>query len=233
MHSLDMFKEKMGRAADIRGRLYAYETIDPSRTALVVVDMQNVFVARGQLVEVPEARDIVPNINALAAACRAAGMTVVWVQHTVDKDAEQGWPIWFEFAMTPEQKPKYVEAMSAGSDGHAIYPELDVEERDVTVYKRRYSAFAEGASAIDTVLRERGIDTIITTGTLTNVCCESSARDAYFKNYRIIFGSDATACLSDEEHNASLLAVHNFFGDVRDTDEILQALRDNEHRFPA
>lgn len=233
MHNTDAFMKGKDRAKEVRGRLFAYDRLEPAKTALVVVDMQNVFVEEGQLVEVPEARDIVPNINALAAACRAAGMTIVWIQHTLDKDAEQGWPVWFRFAMTPEDKARFKAAMAPGTDGHKLYPDLDVRDGDLTVYKRRYSAFVQGSSVLDIELRQRGIDSVIITGTLTNVCCESTARDAYFLNYNVLFASDGTACLSDEEHNATLLAMHNFFGDVRSTQEIVEALKNNEHRFAA
>ena len=231
MHDTQHFLDARGRAEELRGRLFAYPNLEPEKTALVIVDMQNVFCAPGALVEVPEAREIVDNINALTTAARAAGMSVVWLRHTSDKDTEQGWPVFFKFGMTPDRKQAYLDEMSPGSDGHQIYSGLTVEDSDLVVDKRRFSGFAPGSSTLDTVLRERGIDTVIITGTLTNVCCESTARDAYFLNYKIIFGSDSTACLSDEEHNASLMNMHYFFGDVRSTDDILTALRHNEHRF--
>ncbi|WP_321389547.1 isochorismatase family cysteine hydrolase [Emcibacter sp.] len=231
MHDIQAFLDVRGRAVDIRGRLFAYPELEPEKTALVIVDMQNVFCAPGALVEVPEARDIVPNINSLTTAARAAGMPVVWLRHTSDKDTEQGWPVFFRFGMTPDRKDAYLDAMSLGAEGHQIYSGLEVADSDLIVDKRRFSGFAPGSSTLDTVLRERGIDNIIITGTLSNVCCESTARDAYFLNYGIIFPSDANACLSDDEHNATLVNMHSFFGDVRSTDDILTALQHNEHRF--
>ena len=74
MHKIDAFKTVMGRAVEVRGKLFAFDKLDPERSALVVVDMQNVFVAKGQVVEVPEARSIVDNINELAAAFRGRGI---------------------------------------------------------------------------------------------------------------------------------------------------------------
>lgn len=231
MHDIQPFLDVRDRAEAIRGRLFAYPELEPTKTALVIVDMQNVFCAPGGLVETPQARDIVPNINALTAAARAAGMAVVWLRQTLDEKAEQGWPIFFRFAMTPERKDGYLKAMRPGTQGHEIYSELTVEPTDIIINKMCFSGFAPGSSTLDTVLRGKGIDSVVIAGTLTNVCCESTARDANFLNYRIIFGSDITACLSDEEHNASLIAMHNFFGDVRSTEDILNALKHNEHRF--
>ena len=231
MHDITPFLDARDTAEAIRGRLFAYPDIEPEKTALVIVDMQNVFCAPGQLVEVPMAREIVPNINRLAAAARASGMTVVWLRETLGTDAEQGWPIFFRFGMREDQQADFNAAMSPGSEGHQIYPDMEVEDGDLIINKRCFSAFAPGSSPLDQVLRERGIHAVIIAGTVTNVCCESTARDAYFLNYRIIFGSDLTAALSDEEHNATLKNMHYFFGDVRSTDDILDALKHNEHRF--
>jgi ureidoacrylate peracid hydrolase len=231
MHDIQPFLDARGRTEAVRGRMFAYPNIEPEKTALVIVDMQNVFCAPGQLVEVPTTREIVPNINALTRAARASGMTVVWLRQTLGEDAEQGWPIFFRFGMLPEQRETFNAAMTPGGEGHEIYPELTVADGDLVMNKRCFSAFAPGSSAIDNALRERGIHSLIITGTVTNVCCESTARDAYFLNYRQIFTSDATAAFSDEEHNATLLSMHSFFADVRSTGEILDALKHNEHRF--
>ena len=232
MHKIDTFKSAMGRAKEGRGQLFAFDKVDPERTALVVVDMQNVFVAKGQVVEVPEARDIVGNINELAAAFRGRGMPVVWLQQTYDQDMDDGWNLWFDVMAPGERKDAIVQNMSRGTEGHELYPELDVQEADIKVCKHQYSAFAPNSSMLDSILRKRGIDTIVIAGTLTNVCCESTARDAFFLNYRIVFLNDGTACLSDEEHNATLVSIHNFFGDVRSSSDVIQALKNNQHAFP-
>ena len=75
---------------------------------------------------------------------------------------------------------------------------------DVKVKKNRFGAFVPGSSQLHSVLQERAIDTVIITGTATNVCCESTARDAMMMNYKVIFVADATATHTDEEHNATL-----------------------------
>ena len=232
MHKIDSFKAVMGRAVEVRGKLFAFDKLDPERSALVVVDMQNVFVAKGQVVEVPEARSIVANINELAAAFRGRGMPVVWLQQTYDQDMDDGWNLWFDVMAPGERKDAIVGNMSRGTEGHELYPELDVHDGDIKVCKHQYSAFAPNSSMLDSILRKRGIDTLVIAGTLTNVCCESTARDAFFLNYRIVFLNDGTACLSDEEHNATLVSIHNFFGDVRSSSDVLQALKNNQNAFP-
>jgi ureidoacrylate peracid hydrolase len=82
-----------------------------------------------------------------------------------------------------------------------------------------------GASDLPERLRARGFDTVLITGTVTNVCCESSARDANMANFRTIMVSDGNAANTQEEHDASLSAFYNIFGDVMDTDMIVANLR--------
>ena len=92
------------------------------------------------------------------------------------------------------------------------------------VEKRRYSAFIQGSSDLDSILRARGIDTLLVTGTLTNVCCESTARDAMMLNYRSVMVSDGNAAVTDFYHEASLLNMISTFGDVYSTDETIELL---------
>jgi ureidoacrylate peracid hydrolase len=92
------------------------------------------------------------------------------------------------------------------------------------VTKTRYSAFIHGSSDIERHLRDRGIDTILVTGTATNVCCESSARDAMMLNFKVVMVSDGLATHNDEEHNATLSAFYGLFGDVQTVDEAIQSL---------
>ncbi|MHA1108948.1 MAG: isochorismatase family protein, partial [Alphaproteobacteria bacterium] len=90
--------------------------------------------------------------------------------------------------------------------------------------KNRYSAFIEGSSRIEPLLRELGSDTLVFTGVATNVCVESSARNAMMLNFRTLMVSDGCAAFSDDEHNSTLAIFHTRFGDVRKTDEIVTML---------
>jgi len=100
-----------------------------------------------------------------------------------------------------------------------------VRPEDEIVRKYRYSAFMPGTSDLADRLRARGFDTVLITGTVTNVCCESSARDANMMNFRTIMVSDGNAALSQELHDASLTAFYMTFGDVMDSDMIIASLR--------
>lgn len=202
-----------------RGKLTRYEQIAGPTTALVVIDLQNVFMLPGMPVEVPTAREIVPNVNRLAGAMRAAGGKVIWVQMTLN-DQKESWSVFFE----GDTRNEAYRQLQRGSHGHALYDALDVKSDDLIIEKRRYSAFIQGASNIDQILRGFGIDTVVITGTLTNVCCESSARDAMMLNYKLVFVSDANAALSDAEHNATLATMLRVFGDVATTDEVISRL---------
>ena len=91
--------------------------------------------------------------------------------------------------------------------------------------KTRFSALSQGSSDLDAILRTRGIDTLIVVGTATNVCCESTARDAMMLNYKVFFVSDANACRTDAEHNATLASLMVMFADVRSTDEMIALLQ--------
>jgi len=122
--------------------------------------------------------------------------------------------------------------MQRGTHGHALHAQLEVKPNDLVIEKHRYSAFIQGASNIDPILRGLGIDTVVIVGTLTNVCCESSARDAMMLNYKVVFVSDANAALSDEEHNASLGTIMRVFGDVASTDEVIGRLVSDAETFP-
>lgn len=219
MHQVSIPEDVLSGIQRQRGRLHRFERLAGPKTALVVIDLQNVFMLPGMPVEVPTAREIVPNVNRLAAAVREAGGTVVWVQMTLEGQAES-WSVFFE----GDTRNSVMDELTPGSHGHSLHADLDVRPGDLRVRKTRYSAFIQGSSPIDGLLRERGIDTVIIAGTLTNVCCESSARDAMMLNYRVVFLSDANAALSDAEHNATLATVFRVFGDVYTTDEVIGRL---------
>jgi ureidoacrylate peracid hydrolase len=216
----DSVKERVLRR---QGKLFSHDTIDAARTALVVVDMQNYFVEKGFPLEVPTARAIVPNINRAARAMRAAGGTVLWIQTTAI-GALQHWGNFHKHMLAPERSQVRLESLDEAAEGYKLYPALEPLPSDLWVKKLKYSAFIAGSSDIDAQLRSRGIETLLITGTVTNVCCESTARDAMMLDYRVIMLSDGNASLTDEEHAASLNNFLNYFGDVMTTDEALARL---------
>ena len=213
------------RVIERRGAEHSFADLQGARTALVVIDLQHAFMndAIG-FAAVPAARDIVPAVNRLAAAVRETGGGVFWVKMTHDERCLGDWSVAYELP-TPEYRDKRIAALSEGTLGHELWPELEVRPEDEIVKKYRYSAFMPGTSELPDRLRARGFDTVLITGTVTNVCCESSARDANMTNFRTIMVSDANAALSQAEHDASLTAFYNTFGDVMDTDMIIARLR--------
>lgn len=213
------------RVIERRGREHSFADLDPRRTALVVVDLQHAFMndAVG-FAPVPAARDIVPAVNRLAAAVRETGGGVFWIKMTHDERCFEDWSVAYELP-TPEYRDKRIAALSEGTLGHELWPDLDVRPEDEIVKKYRYSAFLPGTSDLTDRLRARGFDSVLITGTVTNVCCESSARDANMTNFRTVMVSDGNAASTQEEHEASLTAFYNVFGDVMDTDMIIERLQ--------
>jgi ureidoacrylate peracid hydrolase len=117
-----------------------------------------------------------------------------------------------------------MQAFTPGDFGHELWAGLEVLPQDLKVQKTRFGAFVQGASELHAILQARGIDTLIITGTATNVCCESTARDAMMLNYKVLFVSDANAARTDEDHNATLNALAVGFADVLSTEEVIAVI---------
>jgi ureidoacrylate peracid hydrolase len=223
MHAIRIPEDVIERIKARRGRLHPFDRIEGPKTALVVIDLQNAFMLPGMPTEVKSARDIVPNVNRLAKAVRGAGGKVVWVKMTLDDERER-WSVFFDHFGSPAHSAAEQKSLSRGDFGHELYAGLDVSVSDLVVEKTRFSAFIQGSSDLDPMLRKRDIDTVIIVGTVTNTCCESSARDAMMLNYKTIVVSDANAAHSDDEHNGTLTNILRIFGDVLTTDEIVAHL---------
>ena len=227
MHKIAIPQSVVERVIARRGREHVYDNLDPGKTALLVVDMQNAFMLPSVAHTLcPMACTIVPNINRLAQAMRDTGATVVWIKTTYTPETLQEWSTFYQLSR-PEQAAKRAQALAAGSKGHELWAELDAQPGDLTVEKKRFSAFIQGSSNLAEVLRERGIDTVVVTGTVTGVCCESTARDAMMLNFKTIMVTDGNAAMTDADHNASLANFYLSFGDVMSTDKVIECLRHN------
>jgi ureidoacrylate peracid hydrolase len=226
-HSFTMPQDVLDRVAKRRGAFRSLDRADPRKAALVVVDLQNAFMMPGVAHALcAMAPSIVPNVNRLAEALRQAGGTVVWVRTTATQECLTEWSQYYEH-LTPAQQQKRIEALADGSKGHEFWPELDIRPEDLIVTKLRYSAFIQGASDLEAQLRGRGIDTVLITGTVTSVCCESTARDAMMRNFRTVMISDGNAANTDADHANALIAFYNNFGDVETTDAVVGHLRES------
>jgi len=224
MHKPALSPDVVRRSIERRGGLEVFDSLNCSLSAHIVVDLQNGFMAPGQVAEIGTAREIVPNVNSVSAALRARGGLVVFIQNTFDDEAVRTWPVFFDHFCAPERRARMIEAFTPGNFGHALWEGLDVRPEDLKVRKRRFGAFAPGSSDLHAILQERGIDTLIISGTASQVCCESTARDAMMMNYKVFFLTDANATFTDAEHNATLSAMAHGFCDVRSTDSMLDLI---------
>lgn len=223
MHKLALPPEAVARVEARLGRARAYDRLVPARTALLVVDMQNYFVAEDMPASNPTARLIPSTINRLAAALRGAGGRVVWiVTEALPADAGD-WPNLYAL-LGPEGAARRREGLAREADAYRLWPAMDARPEDWTFVKTRYSAFAPGAPGdLAQRLRAGGIDTVLIAGTATNVCCESTARDAMMRNFRTVMVHDALAAEDDARHNASLATLYGLFADVQSADEVATA----------
>src|ERR1700716_16135 len=143
MHTLSIPQSVVDRVVARRGREHVYDALDPAKTALVVVDMQNAFMLPGVAHALcPMAEKIVPNINRLAQAVRETGGTVIWIKTTCTEEALQGWATYFDMA-TPQNAAKRAQALAPGGKGHQLWATLDVRAEDLIVEKNRFSAFIQ------------------------------------------------------------------------------------------
>lgn len=215
LHAWRIDPRQYARHEARRGRRHAFEHLDPARTALIVVDMIPFFVS-----DSPYCRGILPNIDALATSLRSAGGVIAWVlPATADVVSEAA----REF-FGPEVAATYNTSAGTGPLRDRLWPEFEVHADDLVVEKSAASAFFPGRSALPELLAARSVNTVLITGTVTNVCCESSARDARTLGYRVIMVADANAGVTDECHNATLHTIYRSFGDVRPTSEVLELI---------
>ena len=160
--------------------------IIPEKSAMIVVDMQNDFVQEGAPIEVPRARAMVPRLNRLLDVCRARNILVIYIHHVIrGGEIDAGRLADHHAAIRNNQ------AIIEGTPNVEIYREMKPRPGDLVVAKPRYSAFY--GTDLETILLSKGIDTLIIGGTVTNVCCDSTTRDAFSRDYKVIFLSDGTA----------------------------------------
>lgn len=218
-------------------------SFEPSRSAVIVVDMQNDFGSEGGMcalagINISGIRGVIPAIAHVVAAARRAGIKVVYLKMGFRADLSDAGgpdaPIWLKH----QQLRCPGEAVTA-PDGTAsrilvretwntdIVPELSPEPGDIILYKHRYSGFYE--TDLDQVLKSRSIKTLIFTGCTTSVCVESTLRDAMFRDYTCLLLEDCTAepmgaGLARSNHDASLYVVQKLFGWVTSSAELVGAL---------
>jgi nicotinamidase-related amidase len=197
-----------------------FPALSPGRTALVNIDMQTVFLGEDQIYGNRHGRDIVENVNTLSAAMRAKGAPVIWTRSTHTHDGPSA-PAPWQYDLSRPGVSEAIAALQAGAPGHGLYAQMQAARSDLVIDKHRYGAFSCPAGRLRRTLQGVGAEMVVITGVLTNLCCESTAREANMAGYKVIVVCDATATLTDAEHNAALLNLRLNFADVRRTKELL------------
>ena len=206
-----------------RGNLHVNFPLSVDKTALLVIDMQNAFCAKGALVETPDARDIVPAINLISSKCRSLSIPVIFIRHVTKA---QGADIQSQLSFFANEKREgIIHQLTYDHPESALFDTLEVKDEDLIIEKCRFSALIQGSSILERVLRSMNRDTLIVTGTRTNICCESTVRDAMMLDFKVIVVGDAVAALNKTEHQISLDIMGEVFADVVDTEYLLKALK--------
>ena len=191
-------------------------SVDPRVTALIVIDMQNGFVAQGATYETPGARTLIPKLGRLLSAARERAMPIVWTQS--DHSAPYSGIMLAKFPTIREDKYLW-----KGEPSFELYADMpQPRPGEFRVVKHKYDAFFE--TDLDAILRSQHVTTVIIVGTATNVCCESTARSAFYRDYRVAFPSDCNASFDEGMHLATLKTMDMFFGRVMTTDELLNEM---------
>jgi ureidoacrylate peracid hydrolase len=150
---------------------------------------------------------------------------VMWIQHTTGAPgAADYWSLYFENFISDDKRAGAVAALTADSPLHALHSDLDIRSDDEIMRKYRFSLFARNPRDPEALLRKRGIDTVIVVGTATNMCCESTARDAMMRDFRVFMPHDAVAAPRADGHVAGLRSVMQGFADVRATDVVIDLI---------
>ena len=160
-----------------------------------------------------------PNVNELAAAMRGAGGTVAWVVPAPWKPSAMK-----DELLGPRIKELLRHSGGTGTPQERVATELDTEDTDLFVEKTASSAFFPGRCSLHELLQDRGMDPVLITGTLANVCCEATARDASILDYRTIMVADANAARRDQDLNATLYTIYRSYGDVCSTAELIELI---------
>jgi len=184
----------------------------PQNSALLVIDMQDYFLNKDSHAFIPAAKTIIPNINLIIKEYRKRAYPIIFTFHALAKDEKPGimgkW--WSDLLRVNNPLSK-------------IHLAFNLRENDIVIRKSRYSAFI--GTNLDQILKEKKIDTLVITGIMTHLCCESTAREAFMKDYEVYFVVDATATDTESLHFSSLKTLTDGFVIPLKTDAILKEVQ--------
>jgi ureidoacrylate peracid hydrolase len=172
--------------------------IEPRRTAVLVVDLQNCFIENSPIT-IPSALEVIAKLNKLTAHYRAAGSTIIWIRHVVRPDHS-------DVGVLGRTIPPVANGMiDDGTPSVALHPSVAVQAGDIFLAKPLFGAFQ--ATELETILRARGIDTVVIGGIATNFCCETTAREAHAREFKVLFLSDGTGTFALPEFAGGVIPV--------------------------
>ncbi len=179
--------------------------VEPTHAALLVIDMQNYF---HQIIQ-----PVLKNLSKVVQSCRQKEVPIIFTQHGHTDPPSDGGVLgeWWG------------EVILHGTNDWKFIPEIKIEAKDIILPKKRYSAFFQ--TELDLILRSKGIQNLIITGVMTNLCCETTARDAFMRDYKVFFLIDGTATGKEEHHLAALKNLGYGFAYLITCDELIQNLK--------
>lgn len=210
--------------------------LDPRRCALLVVDLQRLFVEGYPPISAPSGLTVLEAMNKLSATCRELGVQVIYTAHALRADLAN-------MGILEQQFPPMAEGMLAsGTEAVGMDDRYVIEPGDIYLEKPRFGAFT--GTDLELILRGKGIDTVIIGGIATNVCCETTAREANHREFRVVFLSDGTtsgeyadagfgALTAAEVQKATLTIIAYAFGEVTTCDDVASRLRQAAGGLPA
>jgi ureidoacrylate peracid hydrolase len=226
----DHLYEVAGRIAHVEPLRGIARKVEPKHTALIVIDMQNDFVAEDGLMsregwDVGHAKALAERLPPLLNAARKAGVLVVFVRNVYTTEYNYYLSdVWMEQAA--RRRPGGYTTMpmcEAASWGGDFYGDVRPQVRDPVVIKHRYNAFTN--TDLDTILRANGIRTAVFTGVATNCCVDTTARDAFMRDYYVLIAEDGTASYDIASHEAALKNFDALFGETTDIETLLSSWR--------
>ncbi len=210
-------KENLAEKTELwLGKIAPFNThkmkLDVENSCLMVIDMQNFFLNPSSPTFTCGGTAVLENIQKTVSAFREAGRPVIFTRHVHHgSKIDAGIMEWWWEGMCIE-----------GSPESEVIDELKPLPGEKQILKHRYSSFYN--TDLETILRVQGIKDIVINGIMTNMCCESTARGAYYRDYRVFFPADATGSVTEEMHLGSLLNLGFGFAYICKTEEVLSAL---------
>lgn len=188
----------------------------PSSSALLVIDMQQYFLNESSHAFIPSSKAIVPNIRKLINTFRSNNLPVIFTRHSLKEDEQPGiMGKWWNDVIKEE---------SVLSE---IVPSLSPTSSEVVVRKIRYSPFY--GTELKEILRGKNVKSVVITGVMTHLCCETTAREAFIRDYEVFFVIDGTATQNEELHLSSLRTLSHGFSIPVTTKEILNEFKESQH----